>query len=118
MFQMAHKKEPAHTTTTVIMTAPPQPLRWNQFFSLGPEDCEPSVGQEDFGKGGVGVESKYVLSSGPEDRELSVDPEVFGRGGVKVESKYDLEVRIGGNMSRPGMGHSSLLTVPNKTVRW
>ena len=53
-----------------------------------------------------------------EDHELSVDPEVFGRGGVKVESKYDLEVRIGGNMSRPGMGHSSLLTVPNKTVRW
>ena len=84
----------------------------------GPEGCEPSVDPEDFGKGGVRVESKYVLPSGPEDCELSVDPEVFGRGGVEAESEYDLELRIGGNKSRPVMGHSSLLTVPNKTVRW
>ena len=56
------------------------------------------------------------LSSGPEDCELSVDPEVFGRGGVEVESEYDLELRIGGKVGRPGMGHFSLLTV--QTVRW
>jgi hypothetical protein len=56
------------------------------------------------------------LSSGPEDCELSVDPEVFGRGGVEVESEYDLELRIGGKVGRPGMGHLSLLTV--QTVRW
>ena len=58
------------------------------------------------------------LSSGPEDREPSVDPEDFGKGGVEVESEYDLELRIGGNMGRPGMGHPRLLTAPNKTVRW
>jgi hypothetical protein len=57
------------------------------------------------------------LSSGPEDCELSVDPEDFGEG-VEVESEYDLELRIGGKVGRPGMGNSSLLTVPNKTVRW
>ena len=34
-----------------------QPVRWYQFLSSGPEDCE-----------------------------LLVDPEVFGREGVKVES--------------------------------
>jgi hypothetical protein len=62
-------------------------------------------------KGGVGVEYEYVLSSGPEDSELSVDPEVFGRGGVGVDFEYDLELRISGNMGRPGMGHPSLLTV-------
>ena len=90
--------------------------RENQFLPLGPEDCEPSVEPEDFGKGGVEVEFEYVLSSGPEDCELSVDPEVFGRGGVEVESEYDLELRIGGNLGRPGMGHFSLLTV--QTVRW
>jgi hypothetical protein len=67
----------------------PQALRENQFLCPGPEDCEPSVGPEDFGK-----------------------------GGVEVESEYDLELRIGGNVGRPGMGHSSLLTIPNKTVRW
>jgi hypothetical protein len=74
------------------------------------------VEPEDFGKGGVGIESEYVLSLGPEDCELSVDPEVFGRGGVEVESEYDLELRIGGKVGRPGMGHFSLLTV--QTVRW
>jgi len=51
------------------------------------------------------------LSSGPEDRELSVDPEVFGRGGMGVAYEYDLE------LGRPGMGHPSLLTAPNKIVR-
>jgi hypothetical protein len=45
---------------------------------------------EDSGKGGVEVE-----------------PEDFGKGGVEVESEYDLELRIGGNLGRPGMGHSS-----------
>ena len=64
-----------------------------QFLSSGPGDCEPSVESEDFGRGGVGV-------------------------GVEVESQYDLELRIGGNVGRPGMRHSSLLTVPNKAVRW
>jgi hypothetical protein len=67
----------------------PQALGKNQFLCSGPEDCEPSV-----------------------------EPEDFGKGGVEVESEYDLELRIGGNVGRPGMGHSSLLTVPNKTVRW
>ena len=90
MFQMAHKKEPAHTRPTATMAAPAltQLLGWNQFLSSGPEDCEPSVDLEDFGK-----------------------------GEVEVESEYDL-LRIGGNVGRPGMGHSSLLAVPNKTVRW
>ena len=64
-----------------------QPLGWYRFLSLGSEDCEPSV-----------------------------DPEDFGKEGVEVESEYDLELRIGGNVGRPGMGHSSLLTV--QTVRW
>jgi hypothetical protein len=59
-----------------------------------------------------------ALSSGVEGCELLVDLEVFGRGEVKVESEYDLELGIGGNMSRLGMGHSSLLMVPNKTLRW
>ena len=73
------------------MTAPflTQPLEWNQFLFSDPEDCEPSV-----------------------------DPEDFGKGRVKVEIEYDLELRIGGNMGRPEMGHSSLLRVPNKTVCW
>ena len=61
--------------------------------SLGLEDCEPSVEPEDFGKGGVGVGV-----------------------GVGVESEYDLELRIGGNVGRPGMGRLSLLTV--QRVRW
>jgi hypothetical protein len=66
----------------------------------------------------VEVGFEYALSSGPEDCELLEDPEVFGRGGVEVEPEYDLELRIGGSMSQTGIGHSSLLTVPNKTVRW
>ena len=74
---------------------------WNQFLPSRPEDCEPLVEPEDFGKGGVEVE-----------------PEGFEKGGagVEVESEYDLELRIGGNVGRPGMGHLSLLTV--QTVRW
>jgi hypothetical protein len=73
----------------------------NRFLSSGPEDCEPLVEPEDFGKRGVEVE-----------REDS------GKGGVgvEVESEYDLELGIGGNAGRRGMGHSSLLTV--QTVRW
>jgi hypothetical protein len=80
-----------------------QALEWNQFLSSGPEDCEPSVEPEDFGKGGVRME---------------VEPEDSGKGGVgvEVESEYDLELRIGGNVGRPGMRHSSLLTV--QPVRW
>jgi hypothetical protein len=75
MFQLAHKKEPAHT----IPIAPQakvllQALEENQFLSSGPEDCEPSV-----------------------------DPEDFGKGGVEVESEYDLELRISGNVGRPVM---------------
>ena len=91
MIQLVHKKEPARTRLTVTMTAPSlaQPLEWNQFLSLGPEDCEPAVGLEGFGK-----------------------------GRVEVEFEYDLELRIGGNMGRPKAGHSSLLRVPNKIVCW
>ena len=75
MSQLAHKKEPAHT----IPIAPqpkvlPQALEENQFLSSGPEDCEPSV-----------------------------DPEDFGKGGVEVESEYDLELRVGSNAGRPVM---------------
>jgi hypothetical protein len=81
--------------------AAPQILGSYQFLSLGPEDCEPLVEPEDFGRGGVEVE-----------------PEDSGKGGVgvEVESEYDLELRIGGKVGRPGMGHFSLLTV--QTVRW
>jgi hypothetical protein len=57
-------------------------------------------------------ESQF-LCPGPEDCEPSVDPEDFEKGGVEVESEYDLELRIGGKAGRP-----SLLTIPNKTVRW
>jgi hypothetical protein len=116
MFQIA-QKEPARTTPIMIKPLPKvdQTLGESLILSSGPEDCEPSVGPEDFGKG-VGVESEYVLSLGPEDCELSVDPEVFGRGGVEVESEYDLELRIGGKVGRSGIGHFSLLTV--QTVRW
>jgi hypothetical protein len=114
MFQLAHKKEPARTRAAVPNK--PKAQTWTQFLSSGPEDCEPSIGPRDFGKGGVRVESEYILSLGPEDCELSVDPEVFGRGGVEVESEYDLELRIGGRVGRSGMGHFSLLTV--QTVRW
>ena len=100
MFQLTHKKEPARTIVAApklkvearAFTQPqalPQVLEWDQFLSSGPEDCEPSVEPEDFGKGGVGVE---------------------------IESEYDLELRIGGKVGRPGMGHFSLLTV--HTVRW
>jgi hypothetical protein len=97
MSEITHKKEPAHTKPSEVK--PPaspqveallQTLEKNWFLSSGPEDCEPSVEPEDFEKGGVGVE---------------------------VESEYDLELRFGGNVGRPGMGHSSLLTVPNKAVR-
>jgi hypothetical protein len=91
----------------------PQFLDWNQILSSGPEDCEPSVEPEDFGKGGAEVEPEDFGKGGVE-----VEPEDSGKGGVgvEVESEYDLELRIGGNVGRPGMGHSSLLTV--QTVRW
>ena len=58
------------------------------------------------------------LSSGPEDCEPSVDLEDSGKGGVEVESEYDLELGIGDNVDRSGTGHLSLLTIPNKIVRW
>jgi hypothetical protein len=57
-----HKKEPARTTPiaskplTKALTALTQALGSIQFLSSSPEDCEPSVEPEDFGKGGVGVE--------------------------------------------------------------
>jgi hypothetical protein len=90
MFQLAHKKEPARTIQTV--PKPKVPQAWENQFLVEPED---------FGRGGVEVE-----------------PEDPGKGGVgvEVESEYDLELRIGGNVGRPGMGHSSLLTV--QIVRW
>ena len=85
----------------IKLQALPKASGENQLLPLGPEGCEPSVDSEDFGKGGVEGE-----------REDS------GKGGVgvEVESEYDLELRIGGNLGRPGMGHSSLLTA--QTVRW
>jgi len=97
---MAHKREsartrpivakpPAMVPAQILPQTSPQPPRENQFLSLGPEDSEPSV-----------------------------DPGVFGKGGVGVDSEYDLELRISGNIGRPVMGHPSLLTVANKTVRW
>jgi hypothetical protein len=100
MFQLTHKKEPARTIPAALklkLTARsftqsqtlPQALGRNPFLSSGPEDWEPLVGPED-----------------------------LGMEGVEVESEYDLELRIGGNVGRIGMGHTSLLTVPNKTVRW
>jgi hypothetical protein len=61
-------------------------------------------------------ENQLLSSLGPEDCEPSVDPGDFRKGGVEVESEYDLELRIGGNVGRPGMGHSSSLTA--QTVRW
>jgi hypothetical protein len=95
------------------MIKPPAKAPTTQVLSVGPEDCEPSVEPEDFRMGGVEVE--------PEDFEMGeveVESEDSGKGGVgvEVESEYDLELRIGGNVGRPGMGHSSLLTV--QTVRW
>ena len=102
-----------------------QPLVLNQFLSLGPEDCEPSVEPEGFGKGGVEVELEDFGRGGveaePEDSGkggVEVEPEDSGKEGVgvEVESEYDLELRIGGNVGRRGMGYSSLLTV--QTVRW
>jgi hypothetical protein len=90
MFQPAHKREPVRTIPIAPQPkALPQALGEDRFLCSGPEDCEPLV-----------------------------EPEDFGKGGVEVESEYDLELRIGGNVGRPGMGHPSLLTVPNKTVRW
>jgi hypothetical protein len=112
MFQSVHKKEAARTRTAV--PKPKTPMAWKYHsLSLGPEDCEP-LGPEDCEPLG----SEDCEPSGPEDCEPSVEPEDFGKGGVEVESEYDLKLRIGGNVGRPGMGHSSLLTVPNKAVRW
>jgi hypothetical protein len=102
-------------------------------FGKGGVEVEPEnfgkggveVDPEDFGKGGVEVEpedfEKGEVEVEPEDFEkggVEVEPEDSGKGGVgvEVESEYDLELRIGGNVGRPGMGHSSLLTV--RTVRW
>jgi hypothetical protein len=97
MIQMAHKKEPTRTKPTVPITETKTALLLTQLMTQL-------------------LKSNQILSSGPEDCEPSVDPEDFGKGGVEVESEYDLELRIGGNVGRPGMGHSSLLTV--QTVRW
>ena len=100
-----------------------QTLGSPQFVSLGLEDCEPSVEPEDFGKGGVEVEPEDSGKGGvevePEDAGkggAEVEPEDFRQEGVEVESEYDLELRIGSNVGRPGMGHLSLLTV--QIVRW
>jgi len=118
MFQMAYKKAPARTpiippAVSMVPQALTVSLKSDQFLSLGPEDCEPSVEPEDFGKGGVEVAPEDFGKGGVE-----VEPEDSGKGGVgvEVESEYDLELRIGGKVGRPGMGHFSLLTV--QTVRW
>jgi hypothetical protein len=102
--------------------APTQILGWYQFLSSGPEDCEPLVEPEDFEERGVEVEPEDSGEGGvevePEDfgrGGVEVEPEDSGKGGVGVEAESDLELRIGSNVGRPGMGH---LTVPNKTVRW
>jgi hypothetical protein len=94
---MAYKKESARTTATVATA----PMIIQNSLSPAPEDCELLVEPEGVGKRGVEAE-----------------PEDCGKGGVEVESEYDLELRFGGNVSRPGMGRSSLLTVQNKTVHW
>jgi hypothetical protein len=112
-------------------------VEFEYVLSSGPEDCEPSVEPEGFERGGVGVEPEGFERGGvgvePEDSGkggVEVEPEDFGKGGVEVEpgdsgkggvgveveAEYDLELRIGGNVGRPGMGHSSLLTV--QTARW
>ena len=95
--------------------APTQTLGSRQFLSLGPEDCELSVEPEDFGQEGVEVELEDSVKGGV---GVEVELEDSGKGGVgvEVESEYDLELRIGGNVGRPGMGRLSLLTV--QRVRW
>jgi hypothetical protein len=125
MFQLAYEKEPARTRPAALKPKADKVWGWNQFLPSCPEDCEPSVEPEDFGKGGVEVEPEDCGKGGAE-----VEPEDFGRGGVEVEpedsgkggvgaeveSEYDLELRIGGNVGRLRMGHLSLLTA--QTVRW
>jgi hypothetical protein len=65
---------------------------------------------EDFRQEGVEVEPEGSVKGGV---GVEVELEDSGKGGVgvEVESEYDLELRIGGNMGRPGMGYLSLLTV-------
>jgi hypothetical protein len=99
---------------------PPTPTparcsRSRQFLSLGPEDCELSVEPEDFRQEGVEVELEDSVKGGV---RVEVELEDSGKGGVgvEVEPEYDLELRIGGNVGRPGAGYLSLLTV--QTVRW
>jgi hypothetical protein len=65
--------------------APTQTLGLPQFISLGPEDCEPSVEPEDFGKRGVEVEPEDSGKGGVE-----VELEDSGKGGAEVEPE-DLE---------------------------
>jgi hypothetical protein len=108
------------TPVSKIVPTPPAPTpaqysRSRQFLSLGPEDCELSVEPEDFRQEGVEVELEDSVKGGV---GVEVELEDSGKGGVgvEVESEYDLELRIGGNVGRPGIGHSSLLTV--QTVRW
>jgi hypothetical protein len=72
---------------------------------------------EDSVKGGVGVEVELEGSvKGGVGVEVELEDSGKGGVGVEVESEYDLELRIGGNVGRPGMGHLSLLMV--QTVRW
>ena len=94
MIQMAHKREPARTIPTVPRTETKRALLLTQLMTQL-------------------LKSNEILPSGPEDCEPSVDPEDFGKGGVEVESEYDLELRIGGNVGRPGVVLTAL-----KTVRW
>ena len=63
MFQLAHEKEPARTRPAALKPKADKAWGENQFQPSRPEDCEPSVEPEDFGKGGVGVEvqSEYGL---------------------------------------------------------
>jgi hypothetical protein len=70
------QKEPARTKPIMSKPLPnlDKTLGESQFISPGPEDCEPSV-----------------------------DPENFGKGGVELEPEYDLELRIGGNVGWPSL---------------
>src|SRR5271170_762471 len=103
MFQMA-QKEPARTTPIVSKPLPnlDKTLGESLFLSSGPEDCEPSVDPEDFGKEGVEAEPEDSGKGGvevePEDfgkGGVEVEPEDFGKGGVEVEPEDSRKGGVG-----------------------
>ena len=96
MFQLTHKGACRTATsapkpnTLLKVQALPKASGENQLLSLGPEDCDPSVEPEDFGKGGVELEPKDFGKGGmelaPEDferRGVGVEPEDPGKGGAE-----------------------------------